>query len=193
MTPDAVQTELQVPQIDWDTFDTGGAKKAPPQAKGSDGKYIQYYVQAPESFTDAVFGPTQLGYLKAEIGPLTFVNSGAADGGKIMYQTVSSKPYEKNGKPINANQFGTFLRAAGTATLLPNTVDGYKAATRAAANAIFPVIIEWELKDRETKEVVYKSYDAFPGNAGEKSPVVTVNGRTLVAYARVKAFLSPRA
>lgn len=192
---DTTQTTLQVPNIDWDNYDTGSKLTAPPQAKGSDGKYIVYYAQLPEQFTDEAFGSTQQGFLKVDLTPLVLVNGGPGiDGYTMKYnQSASAKPYEKNGKTLAASQLGNFLRASGTDGFKPQDIEGYKQAVRAAAGKTIPVILEWDCYDKQTASEVAKKYDDFAGPTGSKSPVITTpDGRTLVARARVKGFVTAR-
>jgi hypothetical protein len=192
---DAVQTDLALPDIDWDHYDTGGKMTAPPQAKDAAGQYIQYYVQAPQSFPEESFGNTQQGFLKVKLDTLVFQNNGAGiDGRQIRFQTISAKQYQdRQGKPINASQLGNYLTAAGQKPIA-NTVEDVKQAVRQTANALVPVTIEWEVYDNQTKQTVKAKYDDFDGPTGEKSPVVkTADNRVLVARAKVKNFVTRRA
>lgn len=190
---DPVQTDLAVPDIDWNNYSSGGTFKVPPQAKDASGNVIQYFVQAPPSFKEEDFGRTQAGFLKVKLDPLTFVNNGdGVDGYQIRFQTISAKQYSnRDGKAINASQLGNYLMAAQTG-LQPKTVDEYKSAINATAAKLLPVTIEWEVYDKTTQQTVRSKYDDFDGLPGSKSPVIkTDDGRTLVARAKVKNFVVP--
>lgn len=196
---DAIQDNLAVPDIDWDHYDTGGKRTAPPQATGPDGKYLTYYVQVQPNFPPEgdpnekqTFDKTQQGFLKVTLDPLTFVNSGAADGAQIRFQSLSAKQYteRKTGKPIDASQLGNYLIAAKTRPQA-NTVEAVKSAVRQTAGAIVPVFIEWEVYDKQTRQTVKAKYADFEGELGSKVPIVkTDDGRVLVARAKVKSFLT---
>lgn len=189
---DATQTGLQVPEIDWSNYDTGGKLTAPPQAKSADGKYIVYYAQLPAAFPDEAFGSTQQGYLKVNLDPLTLINAGPGiDGYQIRFQSASAKKYtSRDGKEINASQLGNFL-VASKVGLQPTDLDGYKAAVRASAGGMVPITIEWEVYDKATTSQVRNKYDEFEGPIGQKVPVITTaDNRTLVARAKVKNFVT---
>lgn len=195
---DATQTNLSTPEIDWDNYDTGGKMQAPPQAKDQSGKYITYFAKLPDTIPEEAFGNTQQGYLKVNLPPLFLVNSGpGVDGYEIRYQSLSAKKYTVTDrstgaeKTLNASQLGNFLIAAETASMRPTDVDGYKAAVKAAGGHTVPVTLEWECYDKQTKSQVRNKYDEFEGAVGSKAPVITTaDGRTLVARAKIKNFLT---
>ena len=191
---DAIQTDLELPDIDWEHYDTGGKVKAPPQVKGTDGKYKVFYVQAPADFPEEAFTKTQQGFFKVNLDPLVLVNNGEGDGYTIRFESLSAKQYtdRKTGNPINASQLGNYLMAAKVPPPIRD-VDAYKAAIRATAGQAVPALLEWEVYDKQTQQTLRNKYDEFDGPAGAKSPVITTpDGRTLVARARVKSFIIPR-
>lgn len=184
--------------MDWNNYDTGPKSSAPPQAKGADGRYIQYFAQLPNSIPEEAFKKTQAGNLMVTLDPVTLVNNGAGvDGYKVRFARASAKKYtNRDGKEIEASQMGNLLMATGAAkSLNPQTEDQYKAAVQASAGAIIPVFLEWSAYDNQAKVEVVSKYDQFEGAPGAKSPVVPApdGQRKLVARAEIKSFLIPRA
>lgn len=216
-------SQLREPdQIDWDNYNPGSKYQAPPPVIGPDGKPIQYYVQIKPKFDGTLaptglmegkdFGVTDDGDRSYQVGPLTVVKSGSADGYKINFAYVSTKQFEKDGKKLNASTVGNYLKSAGINSK-PQKNAEYDKAVLASAGRVVPVTIDWEARNKDTGEKV-SGYLAFPMDpdrpgqrkailkAGDKVNVldakgqptgeqVAVKSEVLFANARVRYFRDP--
>lgn len=211
----STQTNLKEPaKINWDDYHTGSKYQPPPPALGPDGKPIQYFAQVKTKFEESKdFGVTDNGDRSYNLGPLTMVkNGGSVDGYQIKFAYVSTKQFEKNGQPINANSVGNFLRSAGIQSK-PQSNAEYDQAVRATAGRVVPITLDWEARNKDTGEEV-KGFLAFPMDpdrpgqrktilkAGDQYNILdqkgqptgqtgTVKSEVLFANARVKYFRDP--
>lgn len=175
---DMAQTQLAEPnQIDWDNYNPTSKWIAPPPALGVDGAPITYFgqIKALGAWSDKDFGVTKdtPPLRQYQVGPLTLVKSGASDGYLIRFAYVSTKQFEKNGKPINASSVGNFLKSAGL-TAKPQTNAQYDAAIRATSGRVVSFTIDWEARNKDTGEEV-RGYLAFPDDPtrpGQKKAIL---------------------
>lgn len=207
-------TTLREPdQIDWDNYNPGSKYQAPPPALGPDNKPIQYFVQLKGKYEEAKdFGTTDEGLRSYQIGPLTVVKSGSADGYKINYAYVSTKQFEKDGKKLNASTVGNLLKSAGINNK-PQKNAEYDQAVRATAGRVVPVTLDWEARNKDTGEKVsgYLAFPLDPDRPGQRKAILkagdvvnildakgmptgqtqVVKSEVLFANARVRYFRDP--
>lgn len=179
MSPnDVAQTNLKEPEkTDWDNYNSGGSKWAPPPPPvGSDGKPIVYYGVV-ESATET---EADEGYLNYLLDPIKIIRSGAADGQIIRFTRASVKPFMKRDKdgvlqPMKGNptKIGNFLRSVGL-KVTPQTNADYRMAIRTAVGKAFPFVGDWEAYNKDTQETV-RGYAAFPDDPerpGQKKAIL---------------------
>lgn len=171
-------------QIDWDNYNPGSKYVAPPPAKGADGKYLTYFGQIPQTVgeTDTLGVTKDEGYRTFLIDPIKIVKSGTADGYQLRFSRVSTKPFAgKDGKPINANGVGNFLRAASILAK-PQKNSEYEAAVKATRGRVVPLTVEWFARNKDTGEQV-RGYDNFPEDPdrpGQKKSILKAGDVVLV-------------
>lgn len=191
-------------QIDWDNYNPGSSYQPPPPAKDANGNVIQYFGQAPTTFS---FEATDDQLLQAVVDPIKIVKSNnGADGYTVRFTRINVRPFQKDGKPINATSLGNYLKANGI-TAKPQRNVEYEAAVKQTAGRVFPLTLDWYGKDKITGEVV-RGYDNFPEDPdrpGQKKAILktgdkyrdrdgvehTFAGEVLFANAVVRYFPNP--
>lgn len=184
-------------QIDWDNYNPGSRYVPPPPAKDAGGKTIVYSGQLPK---DVIEEQDDEGYRRYLLDPITLVkNGGTVDGTTIRFTRVSVKPFEKNGKPVNASSAGNVLRSAGVPAKPQKTAE-YDNAMKAARGRIVQFAIDWEARNKDTGEKV-SGYDNFPDDTdrpGQKKSILragdaykTKEGATAIVQSEV-LFANPR-
>jgi len=119
----------------------------------------RYHVRAPQ-FTEASFGATQKGDLKAQVDPT--IVGGDFDGFALRFINISAKRYERpknSGKMVS--QFGDYLRACGRTGALPGDPQVLADAVAATAGTIYEVDLDWKAYNSATGMEV-RGMDKFP-------------------------------
>jgi hypothetical protein len=198
---DLAQTKLAEPkQMNWDSWESGASKwQAPPPALDLSLKPIVYYgiaQTAIERVSDFALNENGEPYLNFALEPV-IITQGDYKGYTIRFVEASVKPFEKNGKPVNAHKLGNYLRACGL-TAKPQTNDEYRAAVRMAQPKQFAFTLDWEASSKDTGEKI-KGYLAFPDDperpgqrkailhAGDFYQVIGTDYKPTGALAQVKA------
>lgn len=198
---------LKEPQkTDWDNFNPQSKFQAPPPAIGPDGRFIVYMGQAPTSFAP---GSTPEGLLSVRIDPITIVKSGNPDidGYVLRFTDASLTPFKgKDGQPTNTHKLGTYLRACGIVAK-PQTNAEYMAAVKQTAGKVFPFVLDWKARNKDTGEEVvgYKNFPDDPDRPGQKKAILkagdtyldsqgmtqTVKSEVMFANARLRYYRDP--
>lgn len=189
-------------QMDWDKYNPGSKYHPPPPAIGPDGKAIKYFG---EVVGDIQVETDDNSFLQWILDPIKIVRSGnGADGYLLRFTRVSTKKYEKDGKKKEASRAGDFLKACQIAQKPQRNADYHTAImSTAKGKKIFPFVIDWEAKNKETGEKVkgYLLFPLDPERPGQRKSILkrgdvltngtTVQSEVLFANARLRYFIDP--
>lgn len=158
------------PQIDWDNYNPGSKYTPPPVPVGGDGKNLVFTGQV-QGITPGEDKDNNRQYV---LDPIKLVKMGQGlDGYEIRFTYVGTKPFEKNGKPINASPVGNVLKSAQVVAK-PQTVNQYDAAMNMVKGRTVQFTADWEARNKETGETVrgYSNFPPDPERPGQRKAIL---------------------